>query len=178
VSESTSTTDDTTISGAGRLAIRDKASFSVFLREYAATGNISYAAEKAGVSVSICYRWIRLPECKSALHDARDNLLQTKGASVGLRVLLELAESPATPANVRRAAAKDLLGFGGHSEAVSAAAMAALGARKGLEDMNADELERLAAASAATLAQLRRQAAVIDVPPDITPEPPDPSSLL
>lgn len=107
--------------------------------------------------------------------------MRVEGASVGYAVLLELARGEGTPAHVRRAAAKDLLEFGGHSAAGAAAAAADLKARKGLEEMTADELERLAVASAATLQQLRRQAGTIDITPDpprVTPKVDDPTSLL
>jgi len=156
----------------------------IFLLEYAKTASLSASSAKAGVSEATARHWMRGKNAEIALHRIRERLLRTEGASVGLRVLLEIAEDTKAPSHVRRAAAKDLLGLGGHSEAVAAAQAAAEVQRKGLEDMTADELERVAAAAAATLAQLRRQSATVDVtpdppdPPEVTPALPDASSLL
>lgn len=152
-----------------------------FLSKYARTGDLEASSAFAGISVETGRKWMRGSDVETLLHRLRERVLRTEGASVGVKVLLEIAQDRSAPQHVRRAAAKDLLGLGGHSEAVAAAQAAAEVQRKGLEDMTADELERVAAAAAATLAQLRRQSATIDVAPDppaMPPGPPDASSLL
>ena len=84
----------------------------------------------------------------------------------------------ATPANARLGAAKELLALAGHSAAQAATDAAAGRTAAALQDMSADQLERMIAGAAATLHQLRRQASVVDVAPDPPPASPDPASLL
>lgn len=167
----------TNIEGVSAVGVRDRAALVKFLHEYARSGHIGAAAWAAQVSESTAKGWIQRPDVITLLHAARERLLQTEGASVGLRVLLELAEGPSVPAAVRRAAAKDLLALGGHSEVVAAQKSLAGQAPKSLQDMAPDELERTIAAASATLAQLRRPVINADAAP-VTPRTPDPASLL
>jgi len=164
--------------GGGEWQPLKRAELGIFLRHLAITGNLAASAEKAGISMPTARAWPAQPEVISALQSSRDRIIRTEGASLGLKVLLDLAGDVATPAHTRLNAARELLALAGHS-----AAQAATDAAKGreaaaLQDMSADQLERMIAGAAATLQQLRRQVTVVDVSPDGAPASADPASLL
>ena len=147
-----------------------------FLLAYAQTGNTAVSARFAGISVDSGRKWLRDSDSAAAVHSVRERIIRTTGASLGLKVLMDLARDVNVPATVRRQAARDLLGLAGHSEAVAAGDVASQGQRRGLGDLSADELARLQAAAAATLDQLRRP--VVDVTPEDAPDSSPGASLL
>jgi hypothetical protein len=151
---------------------------ATFVESLALTGSIKDAAAKAGIHERTGHFWIRRPDVVNLLHSARDMLIRTKGAAVGLQALVEIAKDPASPAGARVQASKELLALAGHSGAQAAADAAKARDAAALQDMSADQLERMIAGAAATLSQLRRQANTIDVAPDPAPASPDPSTLL
>lgn len=157
---------------------RRKAEMAVFIREISRGASTVSAARAAGVPADTARRWLSQPGVIHAVHEARCIIIRSDGASAALRTLLAMVEDPATPASARLGAAKELLALAGHSAAQAATDAAAGRATAALQDMSADQLERMIAGAAATLQQLRRQASVVDVAPDPAPAPPDPASLL
>jgi hypothetical protein len=152
--------------------------FKKFIEYQALSGNTSEAARLAGVVERTARGWIARSDVISAIHAYRERMIKTHGASLALKTLLAMVESDATPANVRFQAASKLLALAGHAEAHAAADAAKAKAGEALQDMSADQLERMIAGAAATLHQLRRQVSVVDVAPDPEPHPAPPASLL
>lgn len=166
---------------AGRQRARDparRAAEEIFARVVALTGDISLASREAGISSVSGYAWIRSESVLNAVRKVRNGRIQSEGAAVGLATLLEIAADKGAPAGARVQASKELLALAGHN-AGQAAADAAKGATgAALQEMTADDLERLIAGASATLGQLRRQAATIDVAPDSAPDQPPAASLM
>ncbi len=157
---------------------RNARQLSVFVREMAEHGIVAEAARKCNVTERCARGWLSFSRVISEIHKERERIINAYGASVGLRVLRELAENLSTPSNTRLGAARELLALAGHSAAQAAADATKARAGAALQDMDADQLERMIAGAAATLQQLRRQASVVDVAPDKAPDAPDPASLL
>lgn len=152
---------------------------SRFVAVLARTGSVAEAAESAGIHPETGRRWIRAdPDLLGAVHAAREIVIRSEGAGLALRVLLEMVERDTTPANVRLQAAKLLLETAGHSAAGAAADVARARDAAALQDLSADQLERMIAAARGTLDQLRRQVAVVDVTPAVTPDSPEIASLF
>ena len=149
-----------------------------FVAYMAETGDVISSASRAGITERTSRNWTNQPEVIAAIHSERERIIRTKGASTALKVLLEMVETEKTPAHTRLNAARELLALAGHSAAQAATDAAAGRTAAALQDMSADQLERMIAGAAATLHQLRRQATTIDVAPDPAPVPPDPASLL
>lgn len=87
----------------------------------AATGDPAYSAEKAGYSAPATLG-PRLAHNVDVAEDIRRlarHTLQTKGAEVGVRVLLELAEDTKQKGSTRGAAAKSLVQLSGIAGAAS-----------------------------------------------------------
>lgn len=90
-----------------------------FSERYAATGDATYAAEKAGYAQPVVLGG-RLARQEDVAEDARRrarHTLMTKGAEVGVRVLIELAEDMKQKGSTRGAAAKSLVQLSGISTA-------------------------------------------------------------
>lgn len=149
-------------------------SVSVFLKAYADNMSLEGAALLAGVDPDAARDWLARPDVQTALHRRRSARIRSEGAEVALDALIALARGTGgVPAAVRRAAARDLLALAGHTEAAAAAEVAPQAGRQ-LHEMGADDLERIAAGAAATLAALRRQVGTVDsaadsVPPGVSP---------
>lgn len=107
---------------------------AAFVTAYLQTANASEAALRAGYSHREAgYSVLRGQAVQKALHDARQRLIATEGATVAYQTLIDLMR-PANPANVRLGAAKYLMDAAGHG------AKDAPGDHKSLTEMSADEL--------------------------------------
>lgn len=110
----------------------------VFSGHMAATGDHAYAAEKAGYANPV-NSGARLAHNPDVADDARRRarqLLMTKGAEVGVRVLLELAEDVKQKGSTRGAAAKSLVQLSGISSAQALSA-------EDLADLPPDQIRAL-----------------------------------
>lgn len=165
-------------SGSTDLSVPKDERLATFVESLALSGNVAQASREAGITERTGYGWIRIPGVISDIHAARDRMIKTYGAAVGLQTLMAVAKDPASPAGARVQASKELLSLAGHSGAQAAADAAKARDAAALQDMSADQLERMIAGAAATLSQLRRQAQVVDVAPDPAPASPDPATLL
>ena len=113
------------------------------MQAYLREPNASAAARAAGYQhPGAGYSVLRGQAVQKALHDARQRLIATEGATIAYNTLIDLMR-PANPANVRLGAAKYLMDAAGHG------AKDAPGEAKGLTEMSADEL-------VATIAKLDR----------------------
>lgn len=92
-----------------------------FSAKMAVSGDATYAAEKAGYSQpgSAGSKLIRNPDVAEDIRRRARLRLQTEGAEVGVRVLLELAEDPKQKGSTRGAAAKALVQLSGITGAAS-----------------------------------------------------------
>ncbi|MFT8246364.1 transposase [Roseomonas sp. BN140053] len=162
----------------GTTAERQKAAARVL----ANCSSVADAARQLDVSEATLRRWMVQEDFANLILRAREHFLRTEGATLGVRVMMELAEGrPYTDekgdtqfriaAPVRFQAAKELLAFGGHSQAGAAAEVAGARRQENLHEMSADQLERQIAAAQAALEEARRQVAVLEgVAEEATPE--------
>lgn len=93
----------------------------VFSAKMAATGDATYAAEKAGYAgpVNAGAKLLHVPDVAEDIRRRARIRLQTEGAEVGVRVLIELAEDPLQKGSTRGAAAKALVQLSGLTGAQS-----------------------------------------------------------
>jgi len=165
---------------AGRAALIDQAVIQErFLELLMLTGNLRETSAELGITERTAQAWMARPQVQNAVFKARQAVLMSEGAAVGLNALISAARGDAgCPWNVRVQAGRVLVSLAGHSEAAAAHAAAAGSAGKPLQDMGPDELERLIAGASATLDQLRRPVVDATTSPVETPDKPDPLSLL
>ena len=94
------------------MPVRDLVKRRQFASEFAASGNATRSAMKAGVpsgsAHSMGYRWLRTPEVAAMIREELDANLKTLGPAA-VAVLHELLENPETPPQVRLSAARDVL---------------------------------------------------------------------
>lgn len=83
------------------------------MEQYAMTNDAAYAASKAGYGTPAARASQNLakPAIQAEITAARHRL-HTEGFAIGVGVLIDLATSDKTPANVRRSAASDLVKYG------------------------------------------------------------------
>lgn len=94
---------------------------STFARNMAATGDRLYSARIAGYSAphQAASQNMRNPDVSEEIRRRARARLQTEGAEVGVRVLIELAEDVAQKGSVRGTAAKALVQLSGISSAAT-----------------------------------------------------------
>ena len=92
-----------------------------FTSHMAATGDRVYSAEKAGYSdpATAASRLMAIPDVAEDMRRKARHTLMTKGAEVGVRVLIELAEDVKQKGSTRGAAAKSLVQLSGISSAAA-----------------------------------------------------------
>jgi len=109
----------------------------IFVEHFASTDDGHYAAEKAGYGNirDSASKVPNRPRLAGPLAEARE-LLQTKGARVGVKGLIRLAkDDPKNPPGVQRAASSDLVKYSGVAAVEDAM-------RKELHEMTLEELDK------------------------------------
>lgn len=147
------------------------------LRALLETDDFPEAAVLAGCSLSTIWRWSGDADFVKELHTARSRQFAVEGATLGRKVLFELARCKETPAAVKASVAKTLVGLGGHAEASAAAAMGD-GAPAALLDMTEDQLRQTIAAAESALGNRAQIVPAVVVAPAVAPDPLDIASLL
>jgi hypothetical protein len=90
----------------------------LFVSAFIESGSISDASDKAGYAdASGGYQALKSEIVQRALHDYRERLIKTEGATLGYKTMLELAR-PGNPGGVRFSAAKYLMDAAGHGAKV------------------------------------------------------------
>lgn len=133
----------------------------VFSGHMAATGDHAYAAEKAGYA-SPAILGARLARQDDVAEDIRRrarNRLQTEGAEVGVRVLIELAEDVLQKGSTRGAAAKSLVQLSGISSAATLS-------EADLAELPADKIRALLAEAQRALEARMKVVKTIDHEPE------------
>lgn len=104
------------------------------------SGNAKAAAKEAGYESAHQEGWrlLQLPHIRAAICVARDRIIRTDLAQLGLATMRELMEDKETPAHVRLQAARWSLEAAGHAAAKSLGLPAA---DKPLAEMSVDELK-------------------------------------
>lgn len=133
----------------------------VFSAHMAGTGDHAYAAEKAGyaVPVNAGAGLMRNVDVAEDVRRRARHTLMTKGAEVGVRVLLELAEDVKQKGSTRGAAAKSLVQLSGIS---SAAALS----EADLAELPADKIRALLAEAERALADRMARLKTIEHSPE------------
>lgn len=127
------------------------------MEHYAKTGDSTYAAEKAGYRNPVIQgQQKRTSTILAPTIEETRNRLRTEGFSIGVGVLIDMAKDPKTPASTRRAAASDLVKYGGGDPAGDAA--------KEPHEMDSSELDK-------AIQRLQREAAdrakpIVDLEPN------------
>ncbi|WP_035670094.1 hypothetical protein [Bradyrhizobium liaoningense] len=136
-----------------------------FSAKMAATGDPAYSAEKAGYAVPVVAgnKLMHVPDVAEDVRRRARHQLMTKGAEVGVRVLIELAEDTKQKGSTRGAAAKSLVQLSGIS---SAAALS----EADLAELPADKIRSLLAEAERALADRMAKMKTIDHEPAEKPE--------
>lgn len=110
----------------------------VFSAKMASSGDHAYSAEKAGYAVPVKAgaALMRNPDVAEDIRRRARNRLQTEGAEVGVRVLIELAEDMKQKGSTRGAAAKSLVQLSGIHTAATLSP-------EDLADLPADQIRAL-----------------------------------
>jgi hypothetical protein len=136
-----------------------------FSARMADTGDATYAAEKAGYAKPATAGG-KLMAIADVAEDARRrarHTLVTKGAEVGVRVLIELAEDVKQKGSTRGAAAKSLVQLSGISNAAALS-------EEDLAELPADKIRALLAEAQRALAARMAAAKTIDHEPAESPQ--------
>lgn len=135
------------------MATADNEKRRTFAREYAACGNASEAARRAGVPASSAhsmgYRWLRSPDVLAMIRDELDNGLKALGPA-SIAVMRDLLADPATPPQVKVSAARDVLDRLGWVPPKRAELAVEL-SRKSARELSIEELRAIAAGEALTI---------------------------
>jgi hypothetical protein len=109
-----------------------------FSTKMASTGDPAYSAEKAGYAfpAAAASKLIRNPDVAEDIRRRARHRLQTEGAEVGVRVLIELAEDQFQKGSTRGAAAKSLVQLSGIHTAATLSP-------EDLADLPADQIRAL-----------------------------------
>ncbi|API60547.1 hypothetical protein BSL82_15690 [Tardibacter chloracetimidivorans] len=106
-----------------------------FVQAYAEGCSPGEAALKSGYATrEVGYQVVRSPAVQKALHEWRENMINTEGANLAIRTMIALMQ-PGNPGGVRFQAAKYMLDAAGHGPKDES------GHAKELHEMTADELE-------------------------------------
>lgn len=106
-----------------------------FVQAYAEGCSAGEAALKSGYATrEVGYQVVRSPAVQKALHEWRENMIQTEGANLAIRTMIALMQ-PGNAGGVRFQAAKYMLDAAGHGVKDGE------GQTKDLHEMTADELE-------------------------------------
>jgi hypothetical protein len=132
-----------------------------FSGHMAATGDRVYSAAKAGYSdpATAASRLMAIPEVAEEARRKARHTLMTKGAEVGVRVLIELAEDVKQKGSTRGAAAKSLVQLSGISGVQSLS-------EADLAELPADKIRALLAEAERALAARMNELKTIDHEPE------------
>ncbi|MDI1263876.1 MAG: hypothetical protein PS018_11525 [bacterium] len=136
-----------------------------FSSHMAVTGDATYSAEKAGYSSPSVLggRLARQPDVAEDVRRKARHLLVTRGAEVGVRVLIELAEDTKQKGSTRGAAAKSLVQLSGVAGAQSLT-------EQDLAEMPADKIRALLGEAERALADRMAKLKTIEHEPAEQPQ--------